>query len=141
MGTMRTAALQIHNMKYIPSKADCDAIKAAAARETGLKVGAVLLEPGYRSGPGGESMNVALVTNDPKWGDTDLADYGTWAEFRKGIDLTTDGRGIVDFYIARRFDLNHELHGNVTCYIKGGELAEVRGYDKGHPVIWAAPAT
>lgn len=126
-------------MKYIPSKADCEAIKAAAAREAGIKVGAVLLEPGWRCGPRGESVNVALVSDDPEWNDTDLADYGSWSEFRKGIDLTADGRGIVDFYIGRRFDIDHELQGNVTCYIKGGKLAEIRGYDTGHPVIWAAP--
>jgi hypothetical protein len=120
-------------MKYVPTKEDIAMIKAAAAREALISVGAVLLEPGYRyctdEGWEGEGqMNIALVSDDPHFNNTDLADYGTWAEFRKGIDLTADGRGIVDFYIRKRGDQYSELLGNVTIHIRDGKLVRIHGY-------------
>lgn len=118
-------------MRYVPTKEDCDKIKEAASKESspGISVGAVLLEPGLRSGPKpGEDMNILLVTDDPLWNDTDLYDYGTWAAFRKGVDLTPEGKGVVDFYIRRRFDEYGDLHGNVTIEIDGGKLVRIYGY-------------
>ena len=120
-------------MNYKPTKADIEIIKAAAAMESvpRVSVGAVLLEPGYRHNtkrPSPESINIALVSDDPEWNDTDLSDYGQWSEFRKGIPLTADGRGIVDFYIRRRGDQYQELHGNITIRIEGGRLVKVHGY-------------
>ena len=120
-------------MIYKPTKADIEIIKAAAARESvpRVSVGAVILEPGYRYNTKRqslESINIALVSDDPEWNDTDLSDYGQWSEFRKGILLTDDGRGIVDFYIRKRGDPDHELLGNVTIRIEGGRLVKVHGY-------------
>lgn len=117
-------------MKYVPTQEDCNIIRKAAAREAvpGISEGAVLLEPGYRSGPKGENMNILLTTDDPKWQDTDLADYGTWKEFRAGFELTDDGSAVVDFYIRRRFDPYADLHGNVTAYWRNGKLVRVHGY-------------
>lgn len=128
--------------KYIPTAEDCTIIRSAAAREANLTAGAVILEPGYRWGPHperGSSLNIALVSDDPAWGDTDLADYGTWSEFRKGIELTSDGRAIVDFYIRRKFDSSGELHGNIVCHVRNGVLAEIRGYGHGGRPLWTAP--
>lgn len=125
-------------MKYIPTQADCDALKAAAAREARLAPGMVLLEPGLRFGPiktHAHHMNIALVSDDPQWNDTDLADYGTWSDFRKGLELTEDGRGTVDFYLRTRFDPHGELHGNVSCTIVAGHLAEI--HDAGGKVLWS----
>jgi hypothetical protein len=89
-----------------------------------------LLEPGRWAKPNGTvqgSINIALETSDPEWRDVDLADYGLWAEFRSGIQLTPEGRAIVDFSIRRRGDRYKDLHGNITAYIIDGKLAYVRG--------------
>lgn len=117
-------------MRYVPNKQDIQRIKEAAAREAvpRLSVGAVLLEPGERVGPKGSNINVLLVTDDPDWNDTDLDDYGQWSKFRKGIELTPAGRGIVDFYIRRRGDEYAEIHGNITVEIVDGKLARIYGY-------------
>jgi hypothetical protein len=125
---------------YVPTKGDIEIIKRAASRETGVPVGAVLMEPGWRCNTTREveaSINIALVSDDPAWNDTDLADYGTWAEFRKGIELTADGRAIIDLYIHRRFDEERELHGNIELYVEGGKLVRILGYGKDR-VRWEA---
>lgn len=119
-------------MRYIPSQADCNIIKAAAAKESGMRVGCVSLQPGCRSGPKGHDLNVLLVTDDPKWNDTDLYDYGDWPEFRKGVELTESGDATVDFYIRNRFDEWKELHGNVVAEIKAGKLVRVYGFPGEH---------
>jgi len=117
--------------KYAPSKEDIARIKEAAAREAvpRLSLGQVLLEPGLRVGSKSRTphMNIALVSDDPHWNDTDLEDYGRWSDFRKGLELTPDGRAIVDFYIRRRFDPYADLHGNVVIEIDRGRLARISG--------------
>lgn len=114
---------------YKPTQEDADRIKQAAAREGQISLGAVLLEPGLRNGPKEVvSMNPLVVTDDPDWNDTDLDDYGTWAEFRKGVELTPDGRGVVDFYIRKRGDEYKDLCGNVTIEIEDGKLVRIYGY-------------
>lgn len=120
--------------RYVPSKEDIDRLKAAASREAvpRCSVGAVLLQPALRchkDQPDREAaINIALVSDDPEFNDTDLSDYGAWQDFRRGIPLTEDGRAIVDFYIRRRFDEHDELLGNVTIEVTGGKLARVYGY-------------
>jgi hypothetical protein len=50
-------------------------------------------------------MNIAKITNDPDWNDTDLYDNAyTWRDFTKGVEMTDDGRAIVDFYVYNRMD-------------------------------------
>lgn len=120
-------------MKYIPTADEVALIKKAAAKEGGLKLSRVLLEPAIRhnlESDRGKSMNIAMVSDDPEWNDTDLFDYGYWSDFRKGVDLTEDGRGIFDFYIRARFTQSHEddLWGNVSIEIKGGKLYRIHGY-------------
>jgi hypothetical protein len=119
-------------MKYIPTQRDIDLIKSAAAKEAVPKIslGAVILEPGLRSNTKsarGESVNVLLVSDDPEWRDTDLYDYGAWADFRRGVPLTDEGGAVVDFYIRRRGDPSHDLHGNVTIEVRGGRLTRIFG--------------
>lgn len=120
-----------------PTAAECQRIKEAAAKESvpSLTVGAVLLEPGtrYNTTPGHEApnydgLNIALLSDDPGFEDTDLNDYGDWADFRKGVRLTDDGRAIVDFYIRRRFDDSGELHGNITVFYADGAIQRIKGY-------------
>lgn len=129
-------------MKFKITQADADILKMAAAIEScpGIPISAIILEPGWRhntedrSKP--SSMNMALVSDDPEWNDTDLDEYGTWREFRKGVDLTEDGRGIFDFYIRRRGDQYHELHGNVVLHVANGVMVKVTGYGQGGDHRW-----
>ncbi len=117
-----------------PTTAECEIIKAAAGAEAGLSPRSLVLEPGWRCNTereGPSSLNIALVTNDPDWNDTDLGDYGRWVEFRKGIELTADGRAIVDFYIYRR-GRYEQLEGNVTVYYEAGRITRIHGYPGEH---------
>ena len=115
-----------------PTQAQCDLIKRAAAKEGNVPLKAVLLEPGLRwntdDGSKPQSINIALVSDEAEWGDTDLADMGYWEAFRKGVELTEDGRAIVDFYIRKRGDEWAELYGNVTAYYEGGHIVRIHGY-------------
>jgi hypothetical protein len=113
-------------MKWKPTADECLAIKEAAARTAypRLTVNTVVLEPGRRvnvDDPSGSHINIALVSSDPEFNDTDLDDYGAWSEFRKGVPLTEDGRAIVDFYIRRRGDQYGDLLGHVTIWYENGK--------------------
>lgn len=126
-------------MIYKPTQAEADIIKRCAAREAELRVTQVRLEPGIRCGESGAqpSMNIALVSNDPDWNDTDLFDHGRWADFRAGVPLTDDGRGIFDFYLYSR-DPDSDLLGNVSAYVENGRLVRVHGYGNPKIDLWKA---
>lgn len=125
---------------WVPTQAECDLIRNAASQESSpsLRPSLVALEPGrrYLLGGGGEveSMNILLVSQNPTdcTADTDLADFETWGEFRKGVVLTVGGRAVVDFYIRARnpqIDEKHgvSLYGNVTVTYAAGSIVEIAG--------------
>lgn len=128
-------------MKFKITTEQASILRQCASIESApyIATAAVVLEPGFRANTQDEtkpvSMNIALVSDDPKWNDTDLHDYGTWTEFRKGVELTPEGDGIFDFYIRKRGDEFKEIHGNVVLAVKGGEMVEVRGYGP-KPIRW-----
>jgi hypothetical protein len=103
-----------------------------------LKVGNLMLEPGIRRNTEDSNrlcdMNVALVTHDLAggWNDTDLDDYGTWEEFRKGVTLTDDGVAVVDFYIRPKNGAGSgdDLHGNIQMIVERGEMVRVEAQDR-----------
>lgn len=113
-------------MLWKPTAAECKAIKEAAARSAvpRVSVAAVLLEPGIRhniDSDRGTSINIALVSDDPEFNDTDLHDHGSWAEFRRGVPLNAQGKAVVDFYTRRRNDEWGDLLGNVTVWYEAGK--------------------
>lgn len=118
-----------------PTAAERAAIRAAGARESAdpISPASVVLEPGYRWSKAhedrGSSINVALVS-DRGLDDTDLADYGRWSDFTRGVPLTEDGRAIVDFYIRRRGDPHNGLLGNVGVHYAGGRIVRIHGYGR-----------
>lgn len=121
-----------------PTQAECDLIKRAASLESEPKVsvGALRLEPGIRynlnEGPYLQTINIAALSSGKAMEETDLADFGTWAEFRAGVKLTEDGRAIVDFYIVPRSEAmaqrtGERLLGNVVVFYEGGQITQIRG--------------
>ena len=89
-----------------------------------------MLEVGRRISlaDGRRAINVAAISTDPEFADTDLDGYEPWAAFARGDELTEAGNGILDFYIRRRRDRDRELRGNVTVYIVAGKIVRVHGY-------------
>lgn len=120
--------------KFKPTPEQVEIIKMCALHEASPEVpfNSLLLEPGIRHNTGedkGTHMNIALVTNETdSFGDTDLFDYGWWSDFRAGVELDPNGRGIFDFYIRRRGDEERELCGNITVYVNKGKLHFIEGY-------------
>lgn len=119
-----------------PTKFECELIKRAAVLESQPAVKSVKLEPGIRHNcvPGNEekpqSINIARVTamSFGSWEDTDLSDYSTWMSFKSGVQLTDDGKAIVDFYIYSPRGVDHlGLLGNLVVCYENGELTSVRG--------------
>lgn len=129
-------------MKFKPTPEQIEIIKRCAVYESSPKaaMGSILLEPGVRFNTSDHTkpghMNIALVTNETdSWNDTDLNDYGSWSEFRKGVELDPNGRGIFDFYLRRRGDDNRDLLGNVTVYINSHKMSYIDGYGHADP-LW-----
>lgn len=116
-----------------PTPAECKLIRDAGRREAGAA--RFLMEVGLRFNcdtperESGYAMNLARVSDDPDWADTDLAGFEPWAAFRKGVLLTDDGRAIVDFYVstpATRWE-DSELRGNVTVTYAAGRIERIQG--------------
>lgn len=112
-----------------PTAAEVRVIMAAAALETNQPATRIALEPGARfnldNPKRGVSINIAQISDDTDWNDTDLDDFCTWQEFRKGVELTADGRAIVDFYIYSKRE--RELLSNVTVYYNAGRITRIEG--------------
>ena len=124
-------------MRMKPTAADCQIIRKCAQRSSGHK--RIKLEPGIRHNTEKDgiarSINIARVSDHPDWNDTDLWSTTDWQEFRKGVDLTDDGRGIFDFYVYS-LGYHGELETNVVAYYEAGKLVKVTGVCDG--TMWQA---
>lgn len=129
------------NKLYKPNAEEKRIIRRCAEKSAGFK--RVEINPSTKrhlddlSKP--EHMNILFVTNEPKgWNDTDLADNCfSWGDFLRGVEMTEDGRAIIDFYV---YDMGRypELQTNVTIYVEGGRLVRVDGTCDG--TMWKAGA-
>jgi hypothetical protein len=90
---------------------------------------------GPREVPAGGEINIAFVTDQPDWEDTDLDDFRDWETFSKGFLLTEDGRAIIDFYVYETRGWK-ELRTNVTAYWENGRMVRVEGTGEG--AMWIA---
>ena len=115
---------------YCPTSDDRDRIRRAAALEAELQRPTIVLEVGRRINlaDGRRAINIATISTDPEFADTDLDDYEPWPAFARGVQLTEAGDGIFDFYIRRRGDRDRELRGNVTVHIAAGKIIRIHGY-------------
>lgn len=127
-------------MKYKPTPADARIIRKCAERSAGY--GRVEICPGERYNiegkyPNVRNFNIALLSDHPDWTDTDLWDNAhAWSDFRRGVVLTDDGRGIFDFYVYGPLGHHKELQTNVTAYYERGKLVRVEGTCDG--IMWEA---
>ncbi len=48
------------------------------------------------------SINIRIVDKTKDWEDSDLFDFVSWAEFKKGVPDEGDGNALVDFYCYDR---------------------------------------
>lgn len=115
--------------RWIPTKEERDLIRTAASKEVGLSIRRLVIEPGIRTANDSladAQMNIALLTNDPDWNDTDLADMSDWDTFCEGVVLTNDCRAIVDFYIYTRGN-DGQLESNITAEYSAGSIRSIMG--------------
>ena len=101
----------------------------AASRESGYSKSRIFIEAGLRINtdkPKAENINVALISDDPDWNDTDLADFVDFATVRKGVTLTDNGTAIVDFYIYTKGD-DGQLQSNITVHYSDGAIIKIEG--------------
>ena len=113
--------------KHRPTSDEKRIIRECAKRETGKS--RIIIEPGIRhhlNDVTRQNMNIAMLSDDPDFGDTDLWDHSTWAIFASGFELTPDGRAIVDFYVYSTGP-DGELESNVVAYWSAGKLVRVDG--------------
>lgn len=120
-----------------PTAQECKLIRLCGAIENsdGFAVGGITLEPGVRyiigQGCEHDSMNELVLREVMVDGEqTDLAHCLTWADFRKGVELDSNGAAQVDFYIRPKSSLiskGDSLLGNVIAHYENGELVRVTG--------------
>lgn len=105
-----------------PTADECKRIRDFTKREVR---GLTRMEGGTRinlqNGEIEQSLNIALVTQDEQWTDTDLNDFISWAGFRAGVPLTEDGRAVIDFYCYSR----EGLETNIAVYYKDGAIVKM----------------
>jgi hypothetical protein len=116
-----------------PTAEECTQIRAFAKREvSGMK----RLEGGSRHNMHDSSvptsLNIALVAKKENWEDTDLSDFVPWATFRKGVELTEDGRAIIDFYVYNAWG----LETNISVYYKGGKIVKLARTGRGRELTF-----
>ncbi|MNE35312.1 hypothetical protein D3C80_1290640 [compost metagenome] len=125
---------------WIPSREDIALIKHYASEETGLAAGRLILEPGAKFNIDDDdvitNINIALVTKctDDSWEDTDLFSCYELTEFKKGVELTADGKAIIDFYVSNK----DGLHGNVAVYYSAGRIDKIIGFRVDGQVLYTA---
>lgn len=132
--------------RWKPTPAQCALIKCAAVLESTPRasLGQIKLCPGLRYNTHDTTLpshiNIAKLSKQPLWEDTDLADRLSWDAFRNGVELCEDGTAIVDFYIHARTEamaakLDYLL-GNVVVFYRDSALSAIRGIGRqGHDYL------
>lgn len=126
------------NKIWKPTKQEIRRITAAASLESSPRLWAhqIELEPGKRHSTNlnndTESINILLVSIHPNWDDTDLAEVMDFDEFKSGVELTSDGKAVVDLYIRCKDDELSEAHGtslygNIVVYYDTDRLIKILG--------------
>lgn len=119
-------------MIWKPTSKEKAVIRGYAEKVTGLT--RVQLRPALRVGNRtGTDLNIRLISDDEEWNDTDLFDFRLWAFLaNKGIELTPDGRGLVDVWVFSRRDYC-SLEDQIQIVIEGGKLVGLTNSGRQHP--------
>jgi hypothetical protein len=139
---MPTHSTTTSGFRHKPTPDEKRIIRDCAKRSAGC--GRVRIEPGYRynmndptRNEGPDDLNIALLSDQPDWEDTDLADTTDWETFCKhGFQWAEGQRAIVDFYVYSTGDRG-ELETNVTAYWENGLMVRVDG--TGNGTMWTVP--
>lgn len=122
-----------------PTADDKRTIRAVAAASERCKPGALQIEVAERAsitpGSNAVSTNLLLVGGTPEdlFAGSDLHQPLPWNELDCGIELTEDGRAVVDFYVYEKVFGDHgELLTNVQAHVKVIE---------GKPMLWKITGT
>lgn len=111
--------------KIKPNREECRIIRKAAedaCRKEGQRL--VRVEAGKRCALTLDvepSINIFLVDPTPDWEDSDLFDFVSWADFKRGFDAHGSGGGMVDFY----------------CYDREGLCTNIQARFDGGRLVWA----
>jgi hypothetical protein len=130
-------------MIWKPTADEKKAIRGYAAKAEKCKPAQLHIEIGERyslydgyhdrDGPTVMSTNAMLVDSTPDWEESDLSQTWPWSDLKHGIELTLDGRAVVDFYVYKKARNYHrELLTNVQAHVA---LLD------GKPVLWKITGT
>lgn len=117
-----------------------------AKRYSSAPLFAIFVGVRYNTAKGKEykvSMNIALISDDPDFSDTDLFDNTVrFSELRgNDLEITADGRAIYDLWIYEQ-QIGEKDHGDLVCntqaYFRNGELIRVNA---DADVIWKVKET
>jgi hypothetical protein len=122
-------------MKF--TKAHATQARKIARIETGLRK--VYLAAGERynidKGTDDTNINIAMLTNDPGWEDTDLYDNSTYLEELIGKEIEEkDGKVLIDFYIySDKTECGSyvDLESNVDLTWMNGKIVAAYGTEQG----------
>jgi hypothetical protein len=109
-------------MNWKISAADRKVIRSYAAKAARRRPGQIIIEVGERfcldEGPWVCSFNILMIDKTEDWDDSDLNQTWRFSEVKE-IELTPDGKALVDFYIyEREFDDHGDLNTNVQAHVK-----------------------
>lgn len=116
---------------WTPNKKEMKKIRAFATQEAGQPI---FLEVGKRVNlhTGNISTNIAIITDDPDWEDTDLYECVDGSYFEKGVELNKDGKAIIDFYLYSNPD--EELISNLTVTYENDQIISIVGTRNGEMI-------
>lgn len=103
-------------------------VRAAARIETGFARVSVEAGTRFNTETGAKSVNIAAISADPEWNDTDLDDYLDLVQLIGKEIADQAGRVHIDFYVSD--PRTHELESNVDLIWEDGELVSARGTTK-----------
>jgi hypothetical protein len=112
-----TVRLSRQDVATIRAECEREGRRHSSSKRFKLEIGErVNIEDGFGPNRVGISINALAVSRDPagEWNDTDLHDKVDWQRIRQPIELTADGRAVVDVYVYE-WDRSLREWGDLVC--------------------------